>query len=118
MIEFIVGVVAGVVLTVLVATWLMRTIVARTEADIDAIVAEIKKVSENIIPARVEQHDGVFYVYNTRDNSFIAQGESITEIKARIEERMKDATVMVTEGDPNVLQKLKDTNEDTKTGHA
>ena len=116
MIEFVIGMVAGVVITVVVAVWVVKGLVARAEADIDAIVAEIKKTAENIIPARIEQHDGVFYVYNTRDGSFIAQGTSLAEIKARIEERMKDATVMVTEGDTDVLQKLKDSG--VETGHA
>ena len=116
MIEFVVGVAAGVVVTVVVAVWVVKGLVSRAEADIDSIVAEIKKTAENIIPARVEQHDGVFYVYNTRDGSFIAQGTSIAEIKARIEERMKDATVMVTEGDADVLRQLQGTR--VETGHA
>lgn len=113
MIEFIVGVVLGMVVTGLVLLLIAQRLVNRASANIDAIAAELKQLAENIIPARVEQHDGVFYVYNTRDGSFIAQGTSIDEIKHRIEERMKDATVMVTEGDTDVLQKLKDTKVET-----
>jgi len=107
MIEFVFGMVTGVVITVGVAVWIVKGLVARAEADIESIVAEIKKTAENIIPARIEQHDGVFYVYNTRDGSFIAQGKSIAEIKALIEERMKDSTVMVTEGDTDVIDRFR-----------
>jgi len=118
MIEFIVGLVLGIIVTGLVLLLFAQWLVRRTSANIDAITAELKQLAENIIPARVEQHDGVFYVYNTRDGSFIAQGTSIDEIKNRIEERMKDATVMVTEGDTDVLQKLKDTKSESETTHA
>ena len=113
MIEFVIGVVLGIIVTGLVLLLFAKWLVRRAEANIDAITAELKQLAENIIPARVEQHDGVFYVYNTRDGSFIAQGTSLDEIKNRIEERMKDATVMVTEGDADVLQKLKDTKVET-----
>ena len=118
MIEFLTGMIAGVVIAVVVAVWVVRSLVTRAEADIESILAEVKKTAEHIIPARIEQHDGVFYVYNTRDGSFIAQGASISEIKSRIEERMKDATVMVTEGDTDVLQRLRDTKTDAEAGHA
>ena len=118
MIEFIVGLILGMVVTGLVIFLLAQWLVNRTAANIDTITAELKQLAENIIPARVEQHEGVFYVYNTRDGSFIAQGTSISEIKSRIEERMKDTTVMVTEGDIDVLQRLKDTKTDAETGHA
>ena len=111
MTEFIVGVVLGTVVTGLVLLLFAQWLVRRAEANINAITAELKQLAENIIPARVEQHDGVFYVYNTRDGSFIAQGTSIDEIKARIEERMKDATVMVTEGDQSVLDQLKSSRQ-------
>lgn len=118
MIEFIIGLIFGIVAASLVILLLIQRLVNRAAANIDAVAAEIEQLAQKIIPARVEQHDGVFYVYNTRDGSFIAQGQTVAEIRGRIEERMKDATVMVTEGDADVLQRLKDTKSDAEATHA
>jgi vancomycin resistance protein YoaR len=107
--NFIIGAVAGVIVTAVVLRVALHLAVRRAEKTLEALEQAIENLQANMIPARVEQHDGMFYVYNARDNSFIAQGTSLAELRSRIEGRMKDAHVVVQEGDPAVLEALKAT---------
>lgn len=108
--NFIIGVVVGAICTALVLRVALYLAVRQAEKTLEALEQALQKIQTDMIPARVEQHDGVFYVYNARDNSFIAQGTSLSELRSRIEGRMKDAHVVVQEGDPAVLEALKATN--------
>jgi len=109
---FFYGLFAGIAVSLIVIYYIIKRAEAHLLANIKTIMGELEEQAKNIIPARVEQHDGIFYVYNTRDNSFIAQGNSVQEIQANIESRMKDATVMVTEGDESALAALRETRPD------
>jgi hypothetical protein len=107
--NFIIGAVAGVIVTAVVLRVALHIAVRHAERTLDALQEALEKMRANLIPARVEQHEGMFYVYNTRDNSFIAQGTSLAELKSRIDDRMKDVQVIVQEGEPAVLEALKAT---------
>lgn len=108
--NFIIGLVVGAIATAVVLRVALYLAVRQAEKTLEALEQALQKIHTDMIPARVEQHDGVFYVYNARDNSFIAQGTSLAELRIRIEGRMKHAQVIVQEGDPAVLEALKATN--------
>ena len=116
MIEFVYGIIAGMIITAVLVNIAYRLATRRAEQQIEQLAAAIKTLSANQIQARVEEDNGVFYVYRIDDNSFLAQGTSMAELKERIESRMKDAMVFVTEGDAEVLARLKATA--TETTHA
>ena len=112
MIDFLAGLAFGVTIIVVIMYFVIKRAEAHLVGNIKTIMDQLEEQTKNIISARVEQHDGIFYVYNVSDNSFIAQGNSIQEIREGIESRMKDATVLVTEGDESVLAALKETRPD------
>jgi len=118
MIEFVAGIIAGMIITAVIVNIALRVATRRAEQQLEQLAEAIKTLSANQIQARVEEDNGVFYVYRVDDNSFLAQGTTMAELKERIESRMKDATVMVTEGDTDVLQRLRDTKTDAEAGHA
>ena len=107
MIEFLLGMAAGVIVGYVVLRILVHIAVSRTEREIELLARAVEIYEASTIPARVEQIDGVFYVYDTRDDSFLAQGETVTELKSRIEARVKHARVLVTEGEESVLSLIK-----------
>jgi hypothetical protein len=113
MIEFVYGIIAGMIITAVLVNIAYRLATRRAEQQIEQLAEAIKTLSANQIQARVEEDNGVFYVYRIDDNSFLAQGTSMAELKERIESRMKDARVFVTEGDPEVLSRLKATAAET-----
>jgi uncharacterized protein (DUF2344 family) len=107
MTEFILGAAAGVVISVVVVRWILIRATARAEQQINQLVQQLKQEMSQIVTARVEEHDGMFYVYDSENNNFLAQGENISVLQERIESRIKNARVYVTQGDPDVIARLK-----------
>jgi hypothetical protein len=107
MIEFLLGAAAGAIIGYVVLRILLHIAVSRAERELGLLARAVEIYEAATIPARVEQIDGVFYVYDTRDDSFLAQGETVTELRDRIESRVKHARVLVTEGEESVISLLK-----------
>lgn len=114
--DMVIGIVIGVVIGLVAAYFLLQFMLSillrRSEERLDMLVKAIEQATVNQIAARVEEEGGVFYVYNAKDGSFMAQGSSLTELRERIEARWPDATVHVTEGETEVLERLKATLPD------
>lgn len=115
MMEFLLGMAAGVIVGYMVLRILVHVALARAEKELRLLAQAVEIYQASTISARVEQIDGVFYVYDTRDGSFLAQGETVTELRSRIEARVKHARVLVTEGEESVLNLLK---TDLESGRA
>jgi len=107
MIEFLIGAAAGAVVGYVVLRILIHIALSRAERELALLARAVEIYEAATIPARVEQIDGVFYVYDTRDDSFLAQGHSVDELRDRIQSRVKHARVLVTEGDESVITLLK-----------
>ena len=107
MIEFLIGAAAGAICVYVVIRILLYIAVSRAERELGLLARAVEIYEAATIPARVEQIDGVFYVYDTRDDSFLAQGHSVDELRDRIQSRVKHARVLVTEGEESVLSLIK-----------
>ena len=117
MTEFVFGIIAGMIITAVLVNIAWRMATRHDEQQVEQLVEAIKALSvADLVQARVEESDGVFYIYRVDDDSFLAQGTTMAELKEHIESRMKDARVYVTQGDVAVLEKLKATA--TETTHA
>ena len=109
MLEFIVGMFVGIGISYvfyrLLIIWTLRQI-----ANIDEVLQTIKETHvAKLIPARVEEHNGIFYVYNAEDDTFLVQGSNLQELKDKLEKSYQDKKIVVTEGEESVLTRLKDT---------
>lgn len=111
MIEFAIGIVAGIVASIVLVRLAVWYLLKKAEQRLQELIQTVEQAQANSVQARVEEHDGVFYVYNAEDNTFMVQGTNIAELKKRINERWKDVRVYVTEGDESVLERLKATAE-------
>ena len=115
MIEFLIGAAAGAIVGYMVFRIMIHIAVSRAERELGLLARAVEIYEASTIPARVEQIDGVFYVYDTRDDSFLAQGQTVSELRSRIEARVKHARILVTEGEESVLSLLK---ADLESGRA
>jgi len=113
MTELIVGIVFGMVLAMVVVYVYLRMVMLRAAENLDNLLNVIERLKESIIHARIEEQDGVFYVYNIEDQSFMAQGKTIAELRERIEQRWRDAQVFITQGEQAVLDRLRSTEAQT-----
>ena len=110
MTELIVGMVWGIALTCGILYVMIQRAMRRAEHNLERITHVIERLKEGMILARVEEEDGVFYIYNTKDSTFMAQGTTVAEIRHKIEQRWQDVSVYVTEGDKDVIERLKSTS--------
>jgi len=115
MIEFLLDMAAGMIIGYVILRILLHIALSRAEKELGLLAQAVEIYQASTIPARVEQIDGVFYVYDTRDNSFLAQGQTVTELRSKIESRVKHARILVTEGEESVLSLLK---ADLESGRA
>ena len=107
MIEFLLGAAAGVIIGYVVLRILVHIALSRAERELGLLARAVEIYEAATIPARVEHVNGVFYVYDTRDDSFLAQGQTVDELRSRIETRVKHAQVRITEGEESVLSLIK-----------
>lgn len=116
MTELFVGVIVGMCLALVIVYVYLRMVMLHAAQDLDDLMRVIENLKQSIIHARVEEADGVFYVYNIEDQSFMAQGRTVTELRERIDQRWRDAQVLITEGDQAVLDRLKSTTGQQSAG--
>ena len=103
MLEFLLGVVVGAGLLYVGAVWTIRRMISQAIAE---DVAE-QREEDLVIRAHVEEHNGVFYFYNEKNNEFLIQGSDIKELIAHLESRRPGTTVHVVRGDEGAIAQLK-----------
>jgi len=101
-----VGIFIGASLFYLALKLAVNILTRRIERELETLEEALKE-HVDLIPCRVEQHQGVFFVYNNETNEFMAQGSTLTELRERIKARWKDQRVSVVAGDEAVLEQLK-----------
>lgn len=52
-----------------------------TEKLLENLGESVQKQAEDLIQITIEQHAGMFYVYNKQDNTFMAQGKTKEELE-------------------------------------
>ena len=102
-----VGIFIGATAFYLTMKLAVNLLTRRIEQQLETLEEALKE-HVDLIPCRVEQHNGVFFVYNNETNEFMAQGNDLSELRERIKARWKDRRVSVVAGDENVLAQLKE----------
>lgn len=104
----ILGMLLGIWLFYLVMKMAVHITVARASKELQDLEKAIEQYhEEDMIPCRVESHQGMFFVYNDQTNEFMAQGNTLAELRDRIKVRWSNIRVSVVAGDEAVIQQLK-----------
>jgi hypothetical protein len=106
MIDFFIGVVVGVALFYIGIKIAIRILVNYLYKQIEELQKEVDNAK---IDARLEEHNGVFYVYKIEDNSFLGQGQTLGELKEHFKNRTNEYRINIAEGDDHAIAKLKAT---------
>ena len=104
MLEFFMGVVVGAGVLYVFAVWTIRRLIARALEE-DAMTSAHEE--DLVIRACVEEHNGVFYFYNEKNNEFLIQGSDIKELIEHLESRRPGTTVNVVKGDDATIAQLR-----------
>lgn len=98
MVEFIVLVVVWVV--AFATGWTAREKYA--ERQLNHVLKTVEKnvsdqVQKNMVKVSIEKHDGHYYVYNEKDNSFMAQGDSKEALEKMLHDKYPEKKFAATE---------------------
>ena len=87
--------------------WIVRPwILRRLETRIAELELALKEVSEDVVEAKIEEHHGQFYLFDKNTDTFLAQGHTAQEVADKMKKKLH---VRISEGDPDVIQRFKDT---------
>ena len=115
--DILLGISLGILLGWLTAYIIMRVVVwatmrqiEREGIEIDALLEKMReKAREQVIEARLEEHQGEFFLYRKDTGEFIAQGATAQEITERTDRRVYHMPVVVTEADEGVMERYRAT---------
>jgi hypothetical protein len=79
------------------------------ESELDKHQKLLKQLSEasDTLLTRVEQNNGVFFLYRLEDSEFVAQGTSLENIRENLQAKYRQLNIKIVDGDKEVLQTLK-----------
>lgn len=108
---YILGLLTGFVVSYVVARYLMWLALQQARQQILTMIQEVEQDAPTV-RVTVEQHNGTFLLYDA-DNNFLAQGETLQDLRARIDHKFSDQThVIITSTDSDVLARLQGTKQD------
>jgi len=78
------------------------------------LAAQQEEEESNEMQLRVEQEQGIMYVYEKDTDNFVAQGTNVTELFEHFRARFPGRSANVVDGSDDVLAMLREQNEQRK----
>jgi hypothetical protein len=111
--SFILGICVGMGMAYVImrmVIWVTLRQMERRGIEIENLVQKIKQDAQAlVIEARLEEHQGEFFLFRKDTGEFIAQGATAQEITERTEKRILGRAVVVTESDDEVMERYRAT---------
>lgn len=102
--DFLLGSLFGIICCL----WVAYIVLGRlADMLINASNQEKQIESEVSIKGRIEELNGMFYVWNTDNNEFVVQGRSVKEMQDKLSN--KKLQIRIIDGDDAVIQRFKST---------
>ena len=105
--EFILGVLAGIFLFALMITIAIHIIARRRlkyiETKTNEIITAFKK---NVIDSRIEEANGLLFLYNRETNEFLGQGKDLKELNEVVMKRFPNKLFNVPQDELNKFEKV------------
>lgn len=101
----ILGFLAGILVSVLAIRWVARRLIDRIAESLAKDDVEESTVKEMKLKIEFDQNN--YFMYNVTDGSFVVQGETIAQIRERLQERFPEYNATVVDGDPEAVAKLR-----------
>lgn len=102
---FIVG---WVIFNVLVRPVVQQQLEKKIE-QLDAEITAIKKIYKRV---KIEEYDGMFYIFDVETDEFLGQGRTAEEFAERLKNNL---VLQPVEGDPDVIARFRKTIPQTET---
>lgn len=110
MLEFIVGFSVGVAVGAWGVTFMIRRALKRAEQAEE--VAQEVVTQLNVVPVKLEHIQDTFYLFDDRDDRFLAQGATAQEVVQHLRVRFPRITLNLVTGDAAVIAAFNQQIED------
>lgn len=114
--EYVIGFVLGMLATTLLIRWVAQRMITKL---LDEVEKELPSVTDNKLSVNLEFDQNIYFLYNSKDGTFVAQGQNLQELKRHLNQRFPNRTITIEKGDPvaveNLRQQIKDINENSNS---
>ena len=84
MTEFLIGVLCGILLHSFLVFLRVKLLERRLDNKIEEVLSKFR---ENVIPSKIEESNGMYFLYNRETEEFLGQGKSMTELEKSVREK-------------------------------
>lgn len=102
--EFIIGLMLGMLIATLLIRWMAQQAIAKI---LDQINEEQEPEADNQLRVDVEFEQNIYFLYNSDDGSFVAQGTDLLDLRDNLRKRFPDRTITIVKGDATAMEILK-----------
>ena len=112
--EYVIGFVLGMLATTLLIRWAAQRMIQRLLSEVEK---ELPSAVDKKLSVNLEFDQNIYFLYNSKDGTFIAQGQDLQQLKQHLNQRFPNQTITIDKGDPialeNLRQQIKDFNENS-----
>lgn len=102
--EYVIGFVLGMLFATLLIRWMAQQAIAKI---LNQIEAEKEPESDNQLRVDVEFDQNIYFLYNSDDGSFVAQGTNLLDLRDNLYKRFPNRTITIVKGDATAMEQLK-----------
>ena len=114
--EYVIGFVLGMLATTLLIRWAAQRMIQRLLSEVEK---ELPSTADNKLSVNLEFDQNIYFLYNSKDGAFIAQGQDLQELKQHLNQRFPNQKISIDKGDPvaveNLRQQIKDIDENSNS---
>lgn len=114
--EYVVVFVLGMLAATFMIRWLARRAIDQL---MEKVAEQVEKTETDQLSVNVEFEQDIYFLYNSDDGSFVAQGNNLLDLRKHLHQRFPNRTIKIVNGNPDVLERLKeqikDINEDSNS---
>jgi metal-dependent amidase/aminoacylase/carboxypeptidase family protein len=104
--EYVITFALGMIAATLLIRWMAQRVVDEFMEKFEQAAEE--KAEDNQLSVEVEFEQNIYFLYNSDDGSFVAQGNDLLDLRKHLNQRFPDRTIKIVKGDPAVLERLKE----------
>lgn len=115
--EYVIVFALGMLAATLLIRWMAQRAIDQFVTKFSQAVDE--KTQSNQLRVDIEFDQDIYFLYNSDDGSFVAQGNNLLDLRKHLHQRFPGRTIEVVKGDPDALERLreqiKETNENSNS---
>lgn len=106
--------IAGMLVATLFIRWAAQRMIVKLMGEFEK---QLPDKSDNQLSVNLEFDQNIYFLYNSEDGAFIAQGQDLLELRKNLHQRFPNRVISIDHGDPeavnNLRQQIKDLNENS-----